>query len=119
MDFQFQPWERFAPEITDGAAGACVQIVRRRWVYRECGPFHWARPLDKPALQWNYLLRPLAVAVSSLGTLWEQPGASNLAEFLDSWSEHPLLGASGNWKKTVLSSGVRATVGVFTVREPI
>ena len=105
MNFEFQPWERLSGAVTDGAADACVEVEGRKWLYRKCGPFHWVRPLDKPVLQWNYWLYPLARAVSSsaLGTaFWEQPYASNLTEFLGGRNRTPRFERVWKLKQGVL-----------------
>lgn len=66
MDFQFAPWERLTDAVADGAADARVEVKGRVWLYRQCGPIPWVRPLDKKSGEWNYLLSAVVQTLSSM-----------------------------------------------------
>ena len=79
MDFQFAPWEQLTDEVTDGDVDKRVEVKGRVWLYRDCGPIPWVRPLDKKNGEWNYLLSSVVQSLNSM----VQPMKFNVADLPD------------------------------------
>ena len=91
MDFQFHPWERLSPDVADGEAHERLTVEGRGWLFRNCGGLWWAREEQQADGEWNFALRAIPIAASSLGTVWLFPERSNLARFVgDEWHSQTL-----------------------------
>ncbi len=91
MDFQFHPWERLSPDVADGEAHERLTVEGRAWLFRNCGGLWWAREEQQADGEWNFALRAIPIAASSLGTVWLFPERSNLARFVgDEWHAQTL-----------------------------